>query len=55
MSSASCRQFGILSLPVPRQQFAEPVDRMPLGHEVNHSGEVGLGSRPLSLALSSTV
>jgi hypothetical protein len=39
-SRRSCRQFGRLVLPVPRQQFAEAADRMPAGHAVDDVGEV---------------
>src|SRR5207245_551884 len=28
---------------VPRQQIGQPIDRMPLGHAIDHVGEVGLG------------
>jgi hypothetical protein len=42
-------QFGRVPVPVPRQQFSQPVDRMSLGHAVDHIGEVSLGVEAVEL------
>jgi hypothetical protein len=46
---AQCRQFGRLVLPVPRQQLAEAINRMPAGHAVDDVGEVSLRIKTVEL------
>jgi hypothetical protein len=45
----SCRQSGSRLFPVPGQESAELVDRMALGHAVDHVTEIALWIEPVEL------